>query len=268
MLDVVFGQASEAGRVWPRNADSAAAFIPRSRQEIRSRGWMFAVADGRAGTELGDIASGRAVEMMVEGFAQSAEGVSLASLMPRLVQHANAAVHDEGLIPDRRGRRLATTIVSCALRNEHAVVSHVGDSRCFQVRNQEVTLLTQDHTWAAEQRKSGAMTAIQADHSDRRHMLTRSLGPELSVTPDTRSLPLNAGDVLVLCTDGLYEAIYPEDIARIASQNKDPMMIARELVSYAVQVDGSDNTTAQVIRIRATDTAIASAHRIAAASRF
>jgi protein phosphatase len=268
MLDVVFGQASEAGRVWPRNADSAAAFIPRSRQEIRSRGWMFAVADGRGETELGDIASGRAVEIMVEGFAQAPEGVSLASLMPRLVQHANAAVHDEALISDRRGRPLASTIVSCALRNEHAVVSHVGDSRCFQVRNQQATLLTQDHTWTAEQRNSGAMTVIQAEHSEKRHVLTRSLGPELSVTPDTRRFPLNPGDVLVLCTDGLYEAMYPEDIARIASQNKDPMIIARELVSFAVQVDGSDNATAQVIRIRATDATKTPGDRVATANRF
>jgi PPM family protein phosphatase len=58
---------------------------------------------------------------------------------------------------------------------------------------------------------------------------------------------------LVLCTDGLYKAIYPDDIARIVSQQSDPAILASELVSYAVQVDGSDNTTAQVIRIRAAD---------------
>jgi serine/threonine protein phosphatase PrpC len=96
----------------------------------------------------------------------------------------------------------------------------------------------------------------------------RSLGPELSVTPDTRRFLLNQGDVLVLCTDGLYEAMYPEDIARIASQNKDPMIIARELVSFAVQVDGSDNATAQVIRIRATDPAKTPGDRVVTANRF
>jgi serine/threonine protein phosphatase PrpC len=255
MLDVIYGQASEAGRVWPRNADYAGAFIPRSRQEVRSRGWMFAVADGRGGTDLGYVASGRAVEGMTEGFAQAAEGVSLASLMPRLVQHANAAVHDEALSPERRGKLLATTLVSCALRNDTAVVSHVGDSRCYHVRNQQATLLTQDHTWTTERRRTGAMTAIEAEHSDKRHLLTRSLGPDLFVTPETGSFPLRAGDVLVLCTDGLYEAMYPEDIARIASQERDPTSVARELVEYAVQVDGSDNATAQVIRVRATEPA-------------
>jgi len=250
MLDVVYGEASEPGRVWPRNADSAGAFIPRSSQEVRSKGWMFAVADGRGATELGEVASAHAVKRMVEGFVNAAEGISLASLMPRLVQDANAAVHDEALSPEGRGRHLATTIVSCALRNDVVVVSHVGDSRCYHVRGEQVTLLTDDHTWVTDQKKTGAMTAASAEHSEKRHLLTRSLGPELSVTPDTRSLPILAGDVLVLCTDGLYEAMYPEDIARITSQDKDPVSLARELVGYAVQVDGSDNITAQVILVR------------------
>ena len=253
MLDVVYGLATEAGRVWPRNADCAAAFLPRSRQEVRSKGWMFAVADGRAATELGDVASARAVEMMVKGFEQAAESASLPSLIPRLVQDANAAVHDEALAPDRRGRQLATTIVSCALRNDAAVIAHVGDSRCYHIRERQVTLLTQDHTWVTEQKKSGVMTALEAENSEKRHVLTRSLGPELSVAPDTASFPIAPGDVLVLCTDGLYEAMYPEDIGRIASQSKEPAAMARELVTYAVQADGSDNATALVIRVRATE---------------
>jgi serine/threonine protein phosphatase PrpC len=253
MLDVVFGQASDAGRVRPHNEDSAVAFVPRSRQESRSRGWMFAVADGVGGRDLGEVASAKAVEIMAEGFAQCPEGTSLASLLPRLIQHANAAVHDEGLQTDRRGRHMATTVVSCALRHDQAFVAHVGDSRCYQVRDGNVNLLTRDHTWVSEQRKLGLITAAEADQSEKRHVLTRSLGPELFVTVETGTVSLKPGDVLILCTDGLYGAMYTEDIARIASQNKDPESIARELVAYAVEVDGSDNATAQVIQVRSTE---------------
>ena len=253
MLDVVYGQASDAGRVRPHNEDAVAAFIPRSRQESRSRGWMFAVADGVGGRDLGEVASAKAVEIMAEGFAQAAEGTSLASLLPRLIQHANAAVHDEGLQTDRRGRHMATTIVSCALRHDQAVLAHVGDSRCYQIRDGNANLLTRDHTWVTEQRRLGLITATEAEQSEKRHVLTRSLGPELFVTVETGSASLKPGDVLVLCTDGLYGAMYSEDIARIASQNKDAEKIARELVSYAVEVDGSDNATAQVIQIRSTE---------------
>lgn len=253
MLDVVYGQASDAGRVRPHNEDAAVAFIPKSRQESRSRGWMFAVADGVGGRDLGEVASAKAVEIMAEGFAQAGEGMSLASLLPRLIQHANAAVHDEGLSPERRGRHMATTVVSCALRHDQAIVAHVGDSRCYQVRDGKASLLTRDHTWVTEQRKLGLITATEAEQSESRHVLTRSLGPELFVTVETSSVSLKPGDVLVLCTDGLYGAMYPEDIARIGSQNKDAERIARELVSYAVEVDGSDNATAQVIQVRSTE---------------
>ena len=67
MLDVVFGQASDPGRVRPHNEDAAGCFIPRSRQESRSRGWMFVVADGVGGMDLGEVASAKAIEVMTEG---------------------------------------------------------------------------------------------------------------------------------------------------------------------------------------------------------
>lgn len=253
MLDVVFGQASDAGRVRPHNEDASGVFVPRSRQESRSRGWMFAVADGVGGRDLGEVASAKAVKIMADGFSQAVEGASLASLLTRLIQHANAAVHDEGLQSDRRGRHMATTIVACALRHDQAVIAHVGDSRCYQVRGGSANLLTRDHTWVTEQRKLGLITELEAEQSERRHILTRSLGPELFVTVDTGSVSLKPGDVLVLCTDGLYGAMYAEDIARIASQTKDADAIAQELVNYAVEVDGSDNATAQVIQVRSTE---------------
>ena len=214
---------------------------------------MFVVADGVGGRDLGEVASAKTVEIMVDGFAQSPEGTSFAGLIPRLIQSANAAIHDEGLQPERRGRHMATTVVSCALRHDSAFVAHVGDSRCYQVRDGAANLLTRDHTWVSEQRKLGLITEAAAEQSEKRHVLTRSLGPELFVTVDTGSVSLKPGDVLVLCTDGLYGAMYPEDIARIASQEKDAATIAAELVSYAVEVDGADNATAQVIQVRATE---------------
>jgi len=254
MLDIIYGEATDAGRVWPRNADSAAVFVPQSRQQVRSRGWMFAVADGRGGNDLGRIASARAVERMVEGFGSVAEGVSLASLMPRLVQDANAAVHDEALGPGRRGRLLSTTIVSCALRNDTAVISHVGDSRCYLIREHKATLLTQERTLAIHTHQAAERMPAETEQSEKLSS-SRSLGPEMFIAVETASFPLHPGDVLVLCTDGLYEAMYAEDIARIASQAKAPDEIARELVAYAVQADGADNATAQVIRIQAIEAA-------------
>lgn len=253
MLDIDFGQASDPGRVRPHNEDAFTVFVPRSRQESRSRGWMFAVADGVGGRDLGEVASSKAVEVMFNSFAAIHEGTSLVSVLPRLIQHANAAVHDEGLQPNCRGQHMATTLVACALRHDQAVISHVGDSRCYQIRDGMASQLTRDHTWVSEQRMLGLISATEAERSDNRHVLTRSLGPELFVTVDTITVPVKPGDVMVLCTDGLYGAMYAEDIARITSQLKPSQAIAQELVNYAVEADGSDNATAQVIRIRSTE---------------
>jgi protein phosphatase len=89
--------------------------------------------------------------------------------------------------------------------------------------------------------------------SDSRHLILRSLGPELFVSPDTTALTLLADDVLILCTDGLHDELSEAEMASIVTQNKKMDDVARELVARAVEVDGNDNTTAQVIRIRSVE---------------
>jgi protein phosphatase len=253
MLDVQFGQASDFGKVRANNEDAMASFIPASRHQARSHGFLFAVADGVGGYDLGEVASATAVKVLVEEFAKAQAGTMLISLLPRLIQHANAAVHDCTLAQEYRGKKMATTLVACALRYDQAIVSHVGDSRCYLVRNGKASQVTQDHTWVNEQRKMGLITAAEMAGSDSRHVLIRSLGPEMFVSPDTTALTLLAGDVLVLCTDGLHDDMSEAAIAGIVSQNKKIDEIARELVARAVEIDGGDNTTAQVIRVRAVE---------------
>jgi protein phosphatase len=104
-----------------------------------------------------------------------------------------------------------------------------------------------------EQRKMGLISAGEIPNSDSRHVLIRSLGPEMFVSPDTSAITLQPNDVLILCTDGLHDELPPSEIAAIASQKKSPPELARELVARAVEIDGGDNTTAQVIRIRAVE---------------
>jgi len=253
MLDVQFGQATDFGKVRTNNEDAMGAFIPSSRQESRSHGYLFAVADGVGGMDLGEVASATAIATITEGFAKAQAGTMLMGLLPRLIQHANAAVHDCTLVPQYRGKNMATTLVACALRHDQAVVSHVGDSRCYLVRNGHAKQITQDHTWVNEQRKMGIISASEVAESDSRHVLIRSLGPEMFVSPDTTALTLLAGDILVLSSDGMHDEMNERTIASIVSQNKDIEEIARELVARAVEIDGGDNTTAQVIRVRSVE---------------
>jgi len=253
MLDVQFGQASDFGKVRTNNEDAMGSFIPSSRQQARSHGFLFVVADGVGGMDLGEVASATAVSVITEQFAKAQSGSMLISLLPRLIQNANAAVHDRRLEPQYRGKNMATTLVACALRYDQAVVSHVGDSRCYLVRNGQARQVTQDHTWVNEQRKMGLISTGDIPSSDSRHILIRSVGPEMFVSPDTTALSLLPGDVLVLSTDGLHDEMQEDEIASIVSQKKDAAQIARELVARGVEIDGGDNTTAQVIRVRSVE---------------
>jgi protein phosphatase len=253
MLDIQFGQASDPGKIRSNNEDSMGSFIPASRQQARSHGYLFAVADGVGGMDLGEVASATAVSVLTEEFAKAQAGSMLISLLPRLIAFANAAVHDRTLAPEFRGKKMATTVVACALRHDQAIVSHVGDSRCYLVRNGQAKQITQDHTWVNEQRKLGLISAGDIAESESRHVLIRSLGPEMFVAPDTTAVTLHAGDVLVLCTDGLHDEMAAATIAQIASQSKPVDEIAHELVIKAVEIDGNDNTTAQVIRVRSVE---------------
>ena len=254
MLDLVFGQGSDPGKLRKNNEDAMGVFTPESPRQARSHGWLFVVADGVGGLDFGDVASAKTIGMLTEGFAQAPPTASLVTLLPDLIHRANALVHDELLHPERRGKRMATTVVACALRQDQAVIAHVGDSRCYLIRDGEAVFITSDHTLVNEQRGLGLITEKEWGESELSHILTRSVGEERSVQVDTATVSLEAGDVIVLCTDGLYKGMYDEEIVRIATQRKDIQSIAEELVRYAVDADGSDNTSAQVISIRAIET--------------
>jgi protein phosphatase len=253
MLDVQFGQVSDFGKVRTNNEDAMGSFIPVSRRMARSHGYLFAVCDGVGGMDFGEVASATAVKTLTEEFPKAPAGTMLTTLLPRLIEQANSAVHDCGLKPEYHGRKMATTLVCCALRYNQAVVSHVGDSRCYLIRGGVAKQITQDHTWVNEQRKMGLISTSEMATSESRHVILRSLGPEMFVSPDTTSLTLLAGDVLVLCTDGLHDEMPEAIMAQIVSQDKKADEIVRELVARAVEIDGNDNTTAQVIRVRSVE---------------
>ena len=253
MLDVVFSQASDPGKLRTNNEDSVGSFIPNSLHQARSHGYLFAVADGVGGLDLGEVASSTAISVLTSEFESAPGGAMLISLLPRLLQYANAAVHDRTLAPEYRGRKMATTIVACALRHDQAVVSHVGDSRCYLVRKGMARQITQDHTWVNEQLRQGLISEHEIAGSETRHVLIRSLGPERFVSPDTTALTVQSGDVLVLCSDGVHDEMPEGIIAAIVSQSKPVDEIAHELVARAVEHDGNDNTSAVVVKIRSVE---------------
>lgn len=253
MLDLEFAQVTDPGRVRDHNEDYLDHFVPADAAQVRSHGWLFALADGVGGQEKGEVASRVAVESLIDGFRKTTNGEPHMSTLPKLVQAANTRVLEAGMTAGRGGVAMATTIVACALRFDKTVVSHVGDSRCYLIRRGHAHVLTRDHTVSNEQVKLGLLTPREASKASTKHILSRSLGNDMVVNVDTSEHQIMTGDVLLLCSDGLHGAVEASEIAAAASHGTDLNTAAHKLVAIAKQRDGSDNISLQVIRIRSVE---------------
>lgn len=252
-MDIEFAQLSDVGLVRRHNEDYVGHAAPGRADEARQRGWLFVVADGVGGQELGEVASRTAVEAMIAGFGAAVAGEAHPALLARLVQTANIKVYETGRATGPGGVAIATTIVACALRFDKAAIAHVGDSRCYLIRHGRAMSLTRDHTVVNDQVRLGIMSARDAAKAETRHILSRSLGTELFVNVDVSEHHLIPEDVLLLCSDGLHGAVTPAEIAAIAGHGGDLDNAARALVELANEHDGGDNVSVQLIRIRSVE---------------
>lgn len=251
-LDLEFTLLSDPGRQRGHNEDFLKYSAPQNADEVRRRGWLFAVADGVGGQELGEVASQTAVETLVAGFDSAPLGEAHTALLPRLVQAANIKVYETGRATGPGGTAMATTIVACSLRYDRAVVAHVGDSRCYLIRHGHAMALTRDHTMVNDQVRLGVMSAKEAAKAETKHILSRSLGLDLFVSVDTSEHQVMAGDVLLLCSDGLHGAVTGAEIARAVSAGK-LEDAASTLVELANEHDGSDNVSVLLIRVKTVE---------------
>jgi serine/threonine protein phosphatase PrpC len=253
MLDLEFAELTNPGLSRDHNEDSLGHVVPVSPAQVQSQGWLFALADGMGGHAYGEVASRLAIETIVAGFSKIPKGVMHASLLPRLVQDANAAIYDAGRAKISHGPHMGTTLVACALRFDSAVISHVGDSRCYLFRNGAGGPLTRDHTMAAEQFRLGILPQSETQKEESRHILTRCLGSDLFVAADTITVNVIPGDVILLCSDGLHGSVPDAAILRLLNRNSDLDQAAQALVAAANDAGGHDNVSLQLIRVRAVE---------------
>ena len=250
MLDIEFVERTDNGRVRDHNEDYLGYATPATPVQVRSHGWLFALADGVGGHEKGEVASRVAIESMIAGFRKAKGGEAHIDLLPRLVQEANKHVFDTAMAGGRTLAGMATTIVACALRFDRVAVAHAGDSRCYLIRNGNAAQLTRDHTVANEQVRLGLVSAQEAGEGSTRHILSRALGTELIVNVETNNHQLLPGDVLLLCSDGLHGSVEASEMAALCSPGLALLAAAKKLVALANERDGSDNISVQLIRVR------------------
>lgn len=250
MLELEFAERTDVGRVRDHNEDYHGHVAPASPGRVRTHGWLFVLADGVGGHEHGEVASRASVESMMEGFEKAKDGEAHSQLLTRLVQQANAAVLNASHAGGSSSSGMATTMVACGLRFDRVTVAHVGDSRCYLIRNGQAVQITRDHTVANEQIRLGLVSSQEAVDSSTRHILSRSLGTEMVANVETNDHQIFAGDVLLLCCDGLHNEVTASEMAAMCGHGQDLHAAAEKLVAVANDRGGHDNISVQLIRIR------------------
>jgi PPM family protein phosphatase len=252
MLGIEFAELTDVGRVREHNEDCLGHALP-AREHARAQGWLFAVADGVGGQDRGEVASRLAIETLQSGFRDFRPNENPTACLQRLVQAANLTIYESAAALGPAKSNMCTTIVACLLRFDRAVIAHVGDSRCYLIRRGTAEAITRDHTLVGEQVRMGLITEQQAAHSEQRHVLSRSLGIDMFVNVELCEHVVLPGDILLLSSDGLHGSVTKDEIAMVASQNYDLAEMTRKLVVLAREKDGSDNISAQVIRIKSVE---------------
>jgi PPM family protein phosphatase len=206
----------------------------------------FVVCDGMGGAAAGEIASRMAVDTML---ATMDHGPLSFELFQRAVDQANQSVHHSAeQDPARSG--MGTTLVAMATRGNHAWVAHVGDSRCYRFRNNELEPLTRDHSLVDEQVRLGHLTPAQAEISPMRNVITRAVGTQDEVDADVIDFPVSSGDLYLLASDGLMREISDQEIAGILRDVRDLEVACAGLIAAANEAGGRDNITCVLVRAR------------------
>jgi serine/threonine protein phosphatase PrpC len=236
---------SDTGRARRANEDAYFARSP-----------VFVVADGMGGAQAGEVAS----RMAIEAFEPALEddGASGEELLTVRVQAANARIYEMSQLQMSRAG-MGTTITAAHVGEYDVAIAHVGDSRAYRLRGEEFTRLTEDHSLVEEMRRRGQLTAQEADEHPQRSIITRALGPEPDVDVDTRSWRGAAGDIFLLCSDGLTSMIPEAQVADIMRAAGSLSEAGHALIDAANEAGGRDNITVLLFRLEEVESEAESA---------
>ena len=251
-MKITYKAVSDVGRKRKGNEDSL--FVNPEQH-------LFVVADGMGGHAAGEIASKVAVESINEFVCLTGgdeeitwpfgldENISYdGNRLKTAIRYANRKVL-EATKEKSEYEGMATTVAAVLLDGDTANLGHVGDSRVYLVRDGEITQLTSDHSWVNEQIQSGVISPDQARTHPLRNVVTRALGGKPDLQVDMQQHKAKAGDILLLCSDGLTTMITDEDIARVVREaGGDVEKAAQALVASANAKGGEDNITVLLIR--------------------
>lgn len=246
-LDWEFAALTDVGRARTHNEDDLL---------VDAALGLVVLADGMGGYKGGEVASAMAVSLVHASFARwFAQGGMQAPA--RVVRRALQAATDEanGAIlnaslgnVDLQG--MGTTLVLAAFRPQRVLVGHIGDSRCYRLRNNKLEQLTRDHSLRQQQLDAGAITAEEALVSPHRNLVTRAVGVEPQVVLEMHEHTARPGDLYMLCSDGLSEMVSDAQLFTLLNQDLDLQQKAAVLIAVANDNGGRDNISVVLAKAR------------------
>jgi protein phosphatase len=241
---------TDVGLVRSENQDFGACTTTDEEHLSHPGGRLLIVADGMGGHRGGATASRLAAETVKAQFLGS-ETTDIPIALRESLTRANARIYSEAQSnPELRGMGTTTSVL--AVRGDQGWLAHVGDSRIYLVRNDEIKQLTEDHSLVATMVREGLLTSAEAETHPRRNVLQRSMGVSEEVEVDVRGpIELQDGDVFILCSDGLHGLVKENELKEIA--RKPIEAAADEFVRKALERGAPDNVTVIVARVEATD---------------
>ena len=239
---------TDVGRLRTNNEDSYLYWEPASHEDFARKGRLAVIADGMGGYEGGQEASRLAVETVRYVYEHKYDGDPQTTLVTGM-QTAHDTIHRYAVEhPQYTG--MGTTCTALSIVGNRLSFAHIGDSRLYLIRTGSISRLTRDHSYVGRLVESGIVRSEDAESHPQRHILTAALGSGREVSPHTpeQQVSLEQGDVVVLCTDGLWSVVGEAELARIA-QSEPPVEACHQLVDLALERGGPDNVTVLVLRV-------------------
>jgi protein phosphatase len=213
---------------------------------------LFAVADGLGGHRGGSIASQIAIDTIKIDFGKwNGKGKGNEHFVTKAIQNANLEIYNTAQShPELFSMQTTTTVA--ALEKDSLAIGHVGDCRLYRIRNGHITILTKDHSQAAELLRLHLISPEEAPQHPGRHQLTRSVGSSLFLHVDLIKEKVKLGDTYILCSDGLWSEVSNDDI-KAALLDNDIEKSLEELVGMVLSAGAPDNITGVMFRINDTN---------------
>lgn len=208
------------------------------------------VCDGMGGVHGGKIASSTAIDMVSQKLRKCYNPAmkisSIENLLLSSITTANCIVYDRS-VGDSELEGMGTTIVAAIVKNGEACIAHVGDSRAYHIKGDEIYRITKDHSLVQEMLDMGQITEVEFEHHPRKNIITRALGVDEKIEIEFDTVEFNEGDALLLCSDGLSGQIEKEGLLKIYKEN-DFKVLTDKYIEAANDNGGADNITVVIMK--------------------